>query len=151
MTIRPFDWRDLPLLYRYRQRGVFLDSALSLTRGPMLVSAGALLSYFAPATGIFTYLCDRDDRIEVPMIGQVKHISGSSSAQLSFLAPGTMLESASLPSLLDQIAYQIGTRGAFHILAEVDDSCSAFEALRQAGFAVCTRQHIWVLRGSTAG
>jgi hypothetical protein len=151
MTIRPFDWRDLRILYRYRQHGIFLDSALALTRGSMLVPLGALLSYFAPATGIFTYLCEQSDHREAPLLGQVKHSSGSSSARLSFLAPESMLESASLPTLLDQVAYQIGMRGAFHVLAEVNDGCNAFEALRQAGFAIYARQHIWVLRGVAEG
>ena len=151
MTIRPFDWRDLPLLYRYRRHGIYLDSALALTRWPGLVPAGALASYLAPATGIFTYLCDQDDRKEAPLLGQVMHSSGSSFARLSFLAPETMLESASLPMMLDQITYQIGARGAFHVLAEVDDGLKAFEALRQAGFAIYARQRIWELRGMPAG
>lgn len=151
MTIRPFDWRDLPLLYRYRQSGIFLDSSLSLTQGPILVPVGALLSYFAPATGIFTYFCDQNDYKETPLLGQVKHSSGASAARLSFLAPETMLESTSLPLLLDQVAYQIGVRGAFHVLAEVNESCKVFEVLRQAGFAIYARQHIWVLREIASG
>ena len=53
MSVRAFDWRDLPALLRYRNQSVYLDSALVLTRGPMLVS-GALLSYLAPAIGIMT-------------------------------------------------------------------------------------------------
>lgn len=151
MTIRPFDWRDLPLLYRYRQSGIFLDSALSLTQGSILVPVGAILSYFAPATGIFTYFCDHSDQQEAPLLGQVKHSSGASSARLSFLAPETLLESSSLPVLLDQVAYQIGVRGAFHVLAEVNESSKAFEVLRQAGFAIYARQHILVLRGLASG
>lgn len=151
MTIRPFDWRDLPLLYRYRQRGIFLDSSLALTRGPMLVPAGAMTSYLAPATGIFTYLCDQDDHKEAPLLGQVMHSAGSSFARLSFLAPETMLESNSVQLMLDQIAYRIGARGAFHVLAEVNDGLKAFESLRQAGFAIYARQRIWELQGMPAG
>lgn len=151
MTIRPFDWRDLTLLYRYRRRGIYLDSALALTRGSAHVPAGALTSYLAPATGIFTYLCDQGDHKEAPLLGQVIHSSGSSFARLSFLAPESMLESASLQLMLDQIAYRIGARGAFHVLAEVDDGLMAFEALRQAGFGIYARQRIWELRGMPAG
>jgi hypothetical protein len=150
MTIRSFAWRDLPLLYRYRKRGIFLDSALALTRGPMLVPAGALLSYLAPATGIFTYLCDQGKNKKTPLLGQVRHSSGSSAARLSFVAPENMLETTNLPSMLDQVTYRLGTRGAFHVLAEVDDSLKAFEVLRQAGFAIYARQSIWVLKGMPA-
>jgi hypothetical protein len=56
MNIRPFDWRDLPLLHRYRNQGLFPDSASVLTRDDA-GTAGACLP-FCPATGIFTYLCD---------------------------------------------------------------------------------------------
>jgi hypothetical protein len=151
MTIRPFDLRDLSLLYRYRRHGIFLDSALVLTRGPMLIPAGALTSYLAPATGIFTYLCNQVDHKKTPLLGQVVHSSGSSFARLSFLAPESMLESTSLQLMLDQIAYRIGARGAFHVLAEVEDGLKAFEALRQAGFAIYARQGLWELRGLPEG
>lgn len=145
MTIRLFSWRDLTLLHRYRKSGIFLDSARVLTRGPILMPARALLFYFASATGIFTYLCD--DKKDAPLLGQVLHPSGSSSARLSFIAPESALESASLPAILDHIAQQIGERGAFHMLAEVDESREVFEALRHAGFGIYARQHIWQLSG----
>lgn len=147
MNIRPFDWRDLPVLYRYRHGGLYLDNAQLLTRGSMLIPAGALLSYFAPATGIFTYLCSTDEHTHDPFLGQVIHAAGSSFARLSYLAPEEALGATGLSALLDYLAREIGERGAFHVLAEVEESREAFEALRKAGFAIYARQRVWQLKG----
>ena len=135
MNIRPFDWRDLPILHRYRNQGLFFDSASVLTRGMMLVPAGALLSYFSPATGIFTYLCDGGQSGDLPLLGQVVHSTGAAYARLSFLAPESALDSGELSVLLDRIALHVGERGAFHILAEIDEHSPAFDALHRSGFA----------------
>lgn len=143
MVIRQFDWRDLPILLRYRHRGLFFDNASVLTRGEMLVPAGAMLSYFAPAIGIYTYLyIDEDNRGE-PILGQVAHGQGEQLAHLSFLAPVSALDDDTLLTLLEHIVQQIGKRGAFHLLAEVEERTVAFENLRQADFALYIRQRIW--------
>jgi hypothetical protein len=151
MTVRAFDWRDLPVLLRYRHHGLFFDTASLLTRGPILVPAGAVLSYLAPATGIYTYLGSEDGNHREPLMGQIVHNFGSPFARLSFLAPEGALESAALPQMLEHMITQIGERGAFHMLAEVDERTVAFEALRRASFAIYVRQRIWQLSGEPAG
>ena len=147
MTVRPFDWRDLPALLRYRHHSAFLDSALVLTRGPMLFS-GALLSYLAPATGIYTSVSNSDSGSRRSLIGQTIHASGSQFAHLTFLTPDEALVSPGLSGLLDNLATAVGARGAFRLLAEVDESTTAFEALRRSSFAIYTRQRVWQLAGS---
>jgi hypothetical protein len=143
MVIRQFDWRDLPILLRYRHRGLFFDNASVLTRGEMLVPAGAMLSYFARAIGIYTFLCtDEDDRGE-PVLGQVTHGRGEQLAHLSFLAPVAALDDDTLLTLVAHIIKQIGKRGAFHLMAEVEERTAAFENLRRAGFALYIHQRIW--------
>lgn len=144
MTIRPFDWRDLPVLIRYRHQGLIFDNALFLTRGSSLIPGGAMLFYFAPATGMFTYL-STGDHTQCPLLGQVSHSSGSSLARISFLAPESAMEAESLPALLEYMVVDAGRRGAFHLLAEVDDRTEAFEMLRKSGFAIYVRQRIWKL------
>ncbi|HEX9617352.1 MAG TPA: hypothetical protein VGA03_08030 [Anaerolineales bacterium] len=145
MSVRLFDWRDLPVLLRYRRHGLYFDTASFLTRGPMRVPAGAMLSYLAPATGIFTYLATKRINNGFPILGQVTHRSGLPFARLSFLAPEAALESSALPELLEYMITQIGKRGAFHLLAEVDERSVAFEVLRRASFAIYVRQRIWQL------
>jgi hypothetical protein len=154
MTVRPFDWRDLPALHRHRNQVLFLDSTRLLTQGPRLIPAGALFSYFAPAIGIFTYRCTRDANSQEnhgTLLGQVVHPAGSASARLSFITPVEALESDGLPELLELITSEIGERGGFHLLADVEEQDTAFERLRNAGFAIYARQRIWQLTGSPKG
>ncbi len=140
MAVRPFDWRDLSALHRYRHHSVFLDSALVLTRGPMLVPA-ALFSYLAPSTGLFTCVYNGDQH--PPLIGQVMHNAGSSLAHLTFLTPDEGLESPAIPDIVEYLSMLVGERGAFRLLAEVDEQSRVFEALRKACFAIYSRQRIW--------
>jgi len=150
MAVRPFDWRDLQTLYRLRHQSVFLYNALVLTRGPMLVS-GALLSYLAPSTGIFTATRKRSSRGESTIIGQTIQISGSQFAHLTFLTPDSALSDTPLGSLIDYLAVQAGERGVFRLLADVDEGNPGYEALRGAGFAIYARQRVWQLTGQAVG
>lgn len=143
MGIRQFDWRDLPTLVRNRKRGIFFDNASVLTRGEMLIPFGAMLSYFAPATGIYTYLHSDDEQQTETLLGQVTHNQDQPLARLSFLAPASALDGNTLLGLLEHIIQQIGKRGAFHMLAEVEDGTDSFDTLRQAGFALYVHQRIW--------
>ncbi|MEW5868068.1 MAG: hypothetical protein AB1894_02245 [Chloroflexota bacterium] len=144
MTVRTFDWRDLAALLRYRQSGVFLDSALVLTRGALLVP-GALLSYLAPAMGVVTCVANESDSGSETLIGQYIHPSGSQFAHLTFLAPEQGLESLAVTRLLEYLSQSAGERGALRLLADVDEHSQAFEALRQTSFAIFARQRIWQL------
>lgn len=150
MNIRSFDWHDLPVLYRYRHCGLFLDTALVLTRGPILVPKGALFSVAGLTGNVFTYLCNDDQSPKRPLLAQVTHNSGLTFARFSFIAPDEAVVTADLPQLFDHIAPVVGKRGAFHILAEVDEEAQAFEALRHSGFAIYTSQRIWKLQAHGA-
>jgi hypothetical protein len=146
MSVRHFDWRDFPALRRFRNQSVFLDSALVLTRGPMMVP-GALFSYFAPSMGIFTYVLNDDGRGSVPVFGQFIHMMGSPFSHLTFLAPNVALDSTAVPALVEHMMTDSGERGALRLLADVDESSEAFETLRQCSFAIYSRQRIWQLTG----
>ena len=151
MNIRPFEWRDLLLLNRYRNSGLFLDSTRVLIHGSVLIPVGALLSFLAPSTRIFTYLCEDNTHASLPLVGQVTHGVGATFARLSYLAPDSAMESPNVSVLSDYMALQIGQRGIFHLLAEVDENSLAFQSLHQAGFAIYARQRIWRLEGEPAG
>ena len=56
-----------------------------------------------------------------------------------------------LPPLLEHMSTQAVERGAFRLLADVDESIQAFEVLRQTGFAIYARQRIWQLEGQPVG
>lgn len=151
MNIRPFEWRDFPLLHSYRNQGIFLDSTRSLIHGPALVPLGALLTFLGPAIKIFTYRGENYSPSDPPLIGQVTYMTGASYARLSFLAPEKNQEISDLSTLLDYMAVQIGRQGAFHILADVDESSQMYHLLRRVGFAIYARQRIWRFEGRAAG
>lgn len=142
MSIRPFDWRDLPALHRYRNQSVFLNSALLFTRGPLLFP-GVMLSTLTPAAGIFTSVSTHNGDTDHVLMGQAIHLTGAQVAQLTFLCPDEALDSAALPSLLEHLSGQAVDRGAFRLLAEVDERSMAYEAMRRAAFAIYSRQRIW--------
>ena len=151
MNIRPFGWRDLPLLNRYRSRGLFLDSTRILIHGPMMIPMGALITFLGPSTRIFTYRCENNSQDGKPLIGQVIYLIGATYARLSFLAPEDAMEQPELSALSDYLAVQMGSQGAFHILADVDESNQVFQLLHRVGFAIYARQRIWRLDGQPTG
>ncbi len=77
------------------------------------------------------------------MIGQMHYINGERAARLSFIMPTRALESPGLVALLENLAWEAGQRGAFSLLAEVEESSPIFEGLRRAGFSVYAWQHVW--------
>ena len=143
--IRSFDWRDLPILHRYRNQGLCLNSALGLTRGPA-ISPMVLLSYLTPTSGFFTWVSVDDEQT---ILAQFNHPAESPFGRVSFLAPERSIKNSGAQALLEHLAKQAGQRGAFNLLAEVDDLAPAFEVLRQAGFGIYARQRIWKFLGNT--
>ncbi len=143
--IRSFDWRDLPILHRYRNQGLCLNSALGLTRG-RAISPMVLLSYLTPTSGFFTWVSVDDEQT---ILAQLNHPAESPYGRVSFLAPERAIKNSGAQALLEHLAKQAGQRGAFNLLAEVDEHAPAFEALRQAGFGIYARQRIWKLLRNT--
>jgi len=140
MTVRRFDFLDIPTLARHRRAVLTLDSARALTRGDPL-SPAALLSYLNPRRSIFTVVASENGDA---LIGQVTQTESQPSARLTFLAPEDGSE-ALIVALLEALTDQAGAWGAFHVLAEVDEHSPAFHALRQAGFSMYAWQRVWRL------
>ena len=102
-----------------------------------------MLSSLTQATGILTSVSTRNGDTDHVLIGQAIHSTGAQIAQLTFLCPDEAMNSAALPALLDHLSGQAVDRGAFRLLAEVDEHSVAYEAMRRANFAVYARQRIW--------
>lgn len=117
------------------------DSAQALTRGGP-VGPLAILSHFNPAMGIYTCIESSPDGA-VPLIGQMRYTAGDRSARIAFLMPEDELNRPEIPALLDCLAVQAGSWGAFHLLAEVEESSCALDGLRRSGFSVYAWQRIW--------
>lgn len=91
--------------------------------------------------GIFTCIHTSDDTI--PLIGQMQYTAGDRSARIAFLMPDEELSQAGLTDLLECMAIQAGSWGAFHLLAEVEENSCAMDGVRRAGFSVYAWQRIW--------
>jgi hypothetical protein len=142
MQVRPFEWRDLPILHRHRHQSIFLDNALVLTRGSLLVP-GALLSFLAPTMGVFTCVINGGSQEAPLLIGQAIHTQGSQCAHLTFLTPEAALRSPLVSGLLEYLVILSGERGAQRVIADVDEQTAAFDALQGEHFVVYSRQRIW--------
>lgn len=142
--IRSFDWLDIPLLHRYRDKGLYLSSAVLATRGS-LIAPGVLLSFISPASGVFTSIYSREQGPEPPLMGQIVHLEGEQFGRISFLAPANELDYFGTNELLRHLTLKAGEYGDFYILAEPEDRSATFQVLRRAGFTTYTRQRIWKL------
>src|SRR3970040_1429903 len=140
MTIRSLDLLDLPLIARYRNDVLTLDSARALTRGHPLGAMG-LLAYINPTRHLYAAITNGG---EAALLGGVIHTHGDTFAKLLYLAPSSRLDDPELPSLIEHLAAQAGEWKAFHVLAEVDETSDVFPALRMAGFSVSA----WHRRGA---
>jgi len=139
MSIRSLDILDLPLIARYRNDALTLDSTRALTRGHPL-GAISLLAYVNPVRHVYAAVSNSN---EASLLGGVIHTRGETFAKLLYLAPASQLDHAALPELVEHLVVRVGEWGAFHVLAEIDESSDAFPALRQAGFSVYAWQRMW--------
>lgn len=139
MTIRSLDILDLPLIARYRNDALTLDSTRALTRGHPL-GAASLLAYVNPARNMYAAVANGNG---ASLVGGVIHSRGETFAKLLYLAPASGLDHAALPGLVEHLVTQVGGWGAFHVIAEIDETSDAFPALRQAGFSVYAWQRMW--------
>jgi len=139
MPIRSLDLLDLPLIARYRNDALTLDSTRALTRGHPLSAAG-LLAYVNPARHMYSAVANGEGKT---LLGGVIHTHGEAFAKLLYLAPASRLDHVALPGLVEHLVGQVGEWGAFHVIAEIDETSDAFPALRQAGFSVYAWQRMW--------
>lgn len=139
MPIRPLAILDLPYLYSFRDQAIGLDTARTLTRGNPLGAVG-LFAYVNPVRHIYSAIVNGR---EETVLGGIIHSRNEPFAKLLFIAPSSQLDHPDLPELIETLSAQAGEWGAFHVLAEVDETNDAFIALRRAGFSVYAWQRMW--------
>ena len=139
MSIRPLALLDLPYLHSFRDEAVGLDAARTLTRGNPLGAVG-LLSYVNPTRHIYSAIANGEGN---SVLGGIIHRQDDTFAKLYYLAPSSQLDHPYLPDLIENLSEQAGTWGAFHVLAEVDETNDAFVSLRKSGFSVYAWQRMW--------
>ena len=139
MSIRPLAILDLPYVYGFRDQAIGLDAARTLTRGNPLGAVG-LFAYVNPARHIYSAIANGEDE---SVLGGIIHSRDETFAKLLYIAPSSQLDHPDLPALIENLSAQAGSWGAFHVLAEVDETNDAFVALRKAGFSVYAWQRMW--------
>jgi hypothetical protein len=139
MSIRPLAILDLPYLYSFRDEAIGLDTARTLTRGNPLGAVG-LFAYVNPVRHIYSAIVNGR---EETVLGGIIHSRDEPFAKLLYIAPSSQLGHPDLPELIETLSAQAGEWGAFHVLAEVDETSDAFVALRRAGFSVYAWQRMW--------
>ena len=139
MSIRPLALFDLPYIYSYRDEAIGLDTARTLTRGSPLGAVG-LFAYVNPVRHIYSAITNGDGEA---VLGGIIHSRSDTFAKLLYIAPLSQLNHTDLPELIENLSAQAGNWGAFHVLAEVDETSDAFVALRKAGFSVYAWQRMW--------
>ncbi len=145
MVTRLLDWRDIPALLRYRKDCVYLNSAWLLTRG-QLSFPSAMFSSLSLSNGVFTAISLPENGDNIPLIGQVMQTPVLHLAQLTFLMPEKAINRPLLNPLLEHLSAQLIERGILRILADIDEEAATYEILRQAGYAVYSRQRIWEIK-----
>ncbi|NWG33386.1 MAG: hypothetical protein HXY42_03010 [Chloroflexi bacterium] len=139
MSVRPLALLDLPYIYGFREEAVGLDTARLLTRGSPLGAVG-LMSYVNPSRHIYSAIANGED---ASVLGGIIHTRDETFAKLYYLAPISQLDHPLLPDLIEHLAAQAGAWGAFHVLAEVNETSDAFVSLRKSGFSVYAWQRMW--------
>jgi hypothetical protein len=99
-----------------------------------------LLSYMNPSRHIYSAIANGEDNA---VLGGIIHTRNETFAKLYYLAPSSQLNHPELSSLIDTLSTQAGAWGAFHVLAEVDETNNAFMSLRRSGFSVYAWQRMW--------
>ena len=143
MSVRPLDILDFPLIARYRNDALTLNSTRALTRGNPLGTV-ALMAYVNPARNMYSAVTNGDG---ADLVGGVILARGDTFARLLYLAPASRLDHAALPELVENLVTRAGSWGALHVTAEVDENSDAFVALRQVGFSVYAWQRMWDISG----
>lgn len=158
--IRSFALRDLALVHRLSEHLVPLHTESALTHNPHPVR-DALVSM---VSGDYPTLVWKSEDRESAGFIQLQVPAESSHARIFFLGatPDSPHVAGALPangdsgglneavwlSLLDQAVAEVGRRGIHSLVAEVSETGHELPVLRRAGFAIYTRQDIWVLEGT---
>lgn len=148
--VRPFNLRDVTLVRRLSEHGVSLHTELALTnslhplRGALFSLVGGDYPTFVGKldkrgpSGFIQLLIEEDGRhARILYVGT--ETAAAQDDEVQKLDEGIWL------SLLDQAVMEIGRRGVHSLIAEVSEMGPELPVLRRAGFAVYTRQDIWLL------
>lgn len=103
-----------------------------------------MLAQLRLTRGVYTAVAQGDED-GLPLIGQIHYVPGERSARLCFLMAQAAVNEAAACALLENLIVQAGAWGAANVLATVEESETVFTSLRRVGFAVYSRQDVWLI------
>lgn len=151
--IRPFSLRDWGLLRRLRDEGTLLHAESALTRSCQPLR-GALFNMVTRGDAA-TYVYRAENGHSSGFV-QLLLPPGQPHARLLCIGATPASDSGAINEdawlfLLDGAVAAMGQRGVHSVIAEVEETGPELPVLRQAGFAVYTRQDIWCSAGPARG
>jgi hypothetical protein len=146
---RNFIWRDLWKLPRFYKKQLFLDTSLSLTYAPGMISS-VIFSLLVPHGSARTsiHVCRNEDH--PAFIGLVNHSPHKPSARVAFIAPEEAAAHPEMSQLLSYLSQQAGEMGAFQVLVEVEEENGILNSLRKVGFQAYAKQRLWKFSSPTS-
>lgn len=150
--LRLFNLFDLPLIHRLNEQGIPLHSESTLIRKSQSLW-GTLFGVTGGKSTVYVWRANERDAAGFVQL----HIDdGSSYAQIVRLGTTPAGEQAFLNQevwlpLLDNLIQAVGQQGVHGLIAEVSETGPELAILRRAGFAIYTRQDIWLLEQAPAG
>lgn len=152
--VRPFTLRDLALVRRLSEQGISLhaESALADELHPL---RGAIASLVVGGKSP-TFIYKAEERESTGFIqlvieenkhhAHVLYMSPSFEPAADIGLPGGLeIKEGIWLALLEEAVSEVGRLGIHSLVAEVSETGPELPVLRQAGFAVYTRQDIWLL------
>lgn len=147
--LRPLGLLDLTHIHRLGDKATSWRAEHALTSAhPPLREA---LAGLVVSQRFQTFVWKAEDG-EASAFVQLYLEEGHPHAQIVFVGPASgngadqMADDSVYLSLFDQLAVEAGRRGIHSLVAEADESGRELTLLRRAGFAIYTRQEVWVLR-----
>lgn len=149
--IRSFQLRDVGLLRRLGQQIIPLNAEIALTRNPHPLRTALAQLVFG---GEFSTFVWRPPDGKAAGFAQLSLHEEATNAHILYLGSAEdgdhsqPINATIWLSMLDQLLVEAGRRGIHNVIAEVREDGPELPILRQAGFAVFTRQDIWMLKGA---
>lgn len=145
--IRSFTLRDIPLVHRLSEQGVVFHTKSALTQELRPLREALVHMLLGGQFPTYVWKSDQSDAVG---FAQLRYGNDQTHAYILFLGstgqPDTETQAETLwLAFLDQLTEKAGQQGVHSLIAEVDELGNELMILRQAGFAVYTRQDIWLL------
>jgi hypothetical protein len=150
LMIRPFHLRDLALVHRLGEHGVVFQTQSALTRVSNPVRQAIV--HLLLGGNISTYVWKAEDG-NAAGFAQLTWGDQNSSAHLACIGTENIGNTEKVDedidediwlALLDDLTAVAGQRGFHNIIAEASENGSELPIFRRAGYAVYTRQDIWI-------